>query len=926
MQPAEFEYPDQERADAFYDPSSADGYSQRAFLENNSGSDSLLTGVAGGPANLGFAPTSLDQARQFRGADVAAASPSSSPHTVPVSPGLHQRTSSFGSEGMSPPSHLTSTELAYDTASLQPLGQLGRITLDDNSRYAPTFDTENTKTVSPGSFYSQDNSPTPVSPPSTYGTGSFANVHPSLVSYSANAPSMLQAQPQHPTPQLSIGIPTVSISDTSMDVSSAATTTDNMPSIQVMAPSPSTPRAGGKQGPNGGFQSLLAHLSAGQPQNAPGTRSAVVTATQVSSSTTWSMEPESYSMPLSLSGGIGGVSSGPGVLLAPSNGPGPGIVSSEPQHDAWTHDALAHKTEPSQLDRSIPSGYSAESSMTFAEMSGGGGKPTYIQGQWSSQAKRQDSYDKIRQFLRLDVDMGFAGSPKLDSPTTSGLRKRASSDVGPRSPIAGLGSDPDWIRALNHMADPPSNNVGEGPHSTALDWQDLGNSDGPGAVPAIATSHHCGPLQTSTMDPSVLGKEPSLVQSNASSPHSTTHSDAGMVSYSNAGFAASIPAAVGVSGEQSNDMGADRQGQSHVDGGQPSPQSFAAWKFPMQGSGDDASAALPDAFPSFLATPPQHHRRSHGSRHGGGGHRRGARSEDLSRLGANRAPTEDFLSSITAPDGGLAPPSSGRSGGGPGPSPPSTSLYTSGGSSARVHPYRSSHNRHHSFSSSTSNSSTGSTLAAPSPEPRIPHSPYQGYGVDDVSHYSSTALPTYTSIATHHRSSSVTSSIGSPGSASFLTTPLVPVVTSQATQAASASRRKGEALFSCPVPGCGSTFTRQYNLRGHLRSHADERPFKCEWPGCQKSFARAHDCKRHQNLHLNIKPHTCEHCGKTFARLDALNRHHKSDTGGCTMKPSDASDEDRDSIAFEGRHVADASMEADPTPGPTRMAFGGHVL
>lgn len=43
-------------------------------------------------------------------------------------------------------------------------------------------------------------------------------------------------------------------------------------------------------------------------------------------------------------------------------------------------------------------------------------------------------------------------------------------------------------------------------------------------------------------------------------------------------------------------------------------------------------------------------------------------------------------------------------------------------------------------------------------------------------------------------------------------------VTTSATQAASAGRRKNEAQFQCPVPGCGSTFTRRFNLRGTIRN------------------------------------------------------------------------------------------------------------
>lgn len=102
-------------------------------------------------------------------------------------------------------------------------------------------------------------------------------------------------------------------------------------------------------------------------------------------------------------------------------------------------------------------------------------------------------------------------------------------------------------------------------------------------------------------------------------------------------------------------------------------------------------------------------------------------------------------------------------------------------------------------------------------------------------------------------------------------------VTSSATQIASANRRRNEAHFVCPVPGCGSTFTRRFNLRGHLRSHTEERPFVCTWPGCNKSFARQHDCKRHQALHQTDKAaaNTCPGCKKTFSRLDALNRHRK---------------------------------------------------
>ncbi|KAJ7126714.1 hypothetical protein C8R44DRAFT_616997 [Mycena epipterygia] len=103
-------------------------------------------------------------------------------------------------------------------------------------------------------------------------------------------------------------------------------------------------------------------------------------------------------------------------------------------------------------------------------------------------------------------------------------------------------------------------------------------------------------------------------------------------------------------------------------------------------------------------------------------------------------------------------------------------------------------------------------------------------------------------------------------------------VTTVRTSKASHNRRK-QAAFICPVPGCGSTFTRSFNLKGHIRSHNEEKPFLCKWPGCGKGFAREHDCKRHEQLHANYRPFTCDGCNKQFARMEALNRHCASEGG-----------------------------------------------
>ena len=103
-------------------------------------------------------------------------------------------------------------------------------------------------------------------------------------------------------------------------------------------------------------------------------------------------------------------------------------------------------------------------------------------------------------------------------------------------------------------------------------------------------------------------------------------------------------------------------------------------------------------------------------------------------------------------------------------------------------------------------------------------------------------------------------------------------VTTGRTANASHRQQKQDANFACTVPGCGFTLTRGFNLKGHLRSHSEEKPYKCHWPGCGKGFARQHDCKRLEQLHGNFRPFECEGCRKQFARMDALNRHLKSET------------------------------------------------
>ena len=134
-------------------------------------------------------------------------------------------------------------------------------------------------------------------------------------------------------------------------------------------------------------------------------------------------------------------------------------------------------------------------------------------------------------------------------------------------------------------------------------------------------------------------------------------------------------------------------------------------------------------------------------------------------------------------------------------------------------------------------------------------------------------------------------------------------VTTSATQLASASRRRNEAHFVCPVPGCGSTFTRRFNLRGmhpliptalylitlyqvtsdHIPKNglmsasgqaarrASPVSTTASTSGLLAAAAAADHLimyvpRRHQALHsAKSQTNICHGCKKAFSRLDALN-------------------------------------------------------
>ncbi|TNY21322.1 hypothetical protein DMC30DRAFT_395271 [Rhodotorula diobovata] len=49
--------------------------------------------------------------------------------------------------------------------------------------------------------------------------------------------------------------------------------------------------------------------------------------------------------------------------------------------------------------------------------------------------------------------------------------------------------------------------------------------------------------------------------------------------------------------------------------------------------------------------------------------------------------------------------------------------------------------------------------------------------------------------------------------------------------------------FTCPHPGCGRAFARNFNMASHYKSHLGVREFQC--PMCPKMFSRRHDRARH---------------------------------------------------------------------------------
>ncbi|KAI8814963.1 hypothetical protein BJ742DRAFT_196156 [Cladochytrium replicatum] len=79
------------------------------------------------------------------------------------------------------------------------------------------------------------------------------------------------------------------------------------------------------------------------------------------------------------------------------------------------------------------------------------------------------------------------------------------------------------------------------------------------------------------------------------------------------------------------------------------------------------------------------------------------------------------------------------------------------------------------------------------------------------------------------------------------------------------------AKYKCTFDGCTKVFTRNYNLKSHMKIHTGAKLHCCDY--CPSKFTRGHDLRRHARLHTNERPFGCPRCSASFSRSDALRRH-----------------------------------------------------